>query len=143
MCQFYGGLQSSKHLYPLIEIHGNTNSIGAGGPAEKDLGRHRLKIDPRRYKNNKNLISLTMKVSLKRLMIRNPKDFGVWSACPCGVHSVITELETISTIIAMGFSSPDKGFIQRVRYSSTLSFFGGSEAGFCETRIAMSGSFKP
>jgi len=25
-------------------------------------------------------------------MIRNPKDFGVWAACPSGVHSLITEL---------------------------------------------------
>ena len=38
---------------------------------------------------------MTAKVSLKRLMIRNPKDFGVWSACPSGVHSVITELERV------------------------------------------------
>jgi len=79
-------------FFPVIEIHGNAKSRGAGG---KDLGWHRLKIDPRRSKNNKNLISLTMKVSLKRLMIRNPKDFGVWSACPSGVHSVITELEML------------------------------------------------
>jgi hypothetical protein len=79
----------------VIEIHGNAKSRGAGGPAEKDLGRHRLKIDPRRSKNNKSLISLTMKVSLKRLMIRNPKDFGVWSAYPSGVHSVIAELEML------------------------------------------------
>jgi len=28
-------------------------------------------------------------------MIRNPKDFGVWSACPSGVHSVITKLEML------------------------------------------------
>jgi len=28
-------------------------------------------------------------------MIRNPKDFGVWSACPSGVHSVITRLEML------------------------------------------------
>jgi hypothetical protein len=34
------------------------------------------------------------------------------------------------TIIAMGFRGVDKGFIQRLRYSSTFSFFGGSEAGF-------------
>ncbi|MDP3017820.1 MAG: hypothetical protein Q8N70_12220, partial [Deltaproteobacteria bacterium] len=54
---------------------------------------HRLKIDSRRSKTNKSLISLTTKVSLKLLMIRNPKDFGVWSACPSGVHSVITKLE--------------------------------------------------
>ena len=53
--------------FPVIEIHGNTKSRGAGGPAEKDLERHRLKIDPRRSKNNKSLISLTMKVSLKLL----------------------------------------------------------------------------
>ena len=53
--------------FPVIEIHGNTKSRGAGGPAEKDLERHRLKIDPRRSKNNKSLISLTTKVSLKRL----------------------------------------------------------------------------
>ncbi|MDP2970977.1 MAG: hypothetical protein Q8P64_17465, partial [Deltaproteobacteria bacterium] len=33
----------------------------------------------------------------KRLMIRNPKDFGVWSACPSGVHSVITKLEMLPT----------------------------------------------
>jgi len=79
----------------VIESHGNAKSRGAGGPAEKDLERHRLKIDPRRSKNNKSLISLTMKVSLKRLMIRNPKDFGVWSACPSGVHSVITKLEML------------------------------------------------
>jgi hypothetical protein len=38
---------------------------------------------------------LTMKVSLKLLMIRNPKDFGVWSPCPSGVHSVITKLEML------------------------------------------------
>jgi len=29
-------------------------------------------------------------------MIRNPKDFGVWSACPSGVHSLITKLEMLS-----------------------------------------------
>jgi hypothetical protein len=87
-------------FFPVIEIHGNAKSRGAGGkdlglparsPACRSLvrragasakaGRHRLKIDPKRSKNNKNLISLTMKVSLKRLMIRNPKDFGVWPAC--------------------------------------------------------------
>lgn len=34
------------------------------------------------------------------------------------------------TIIAMGFSGVYKGFIQRLRNSSTFSFFGGSEAGF-------------
>ena len=34
------------------------------------------------------------------------------------------------TIIAMEFSGVDKGFIQKLRYSSTFSFFGGSEAGF-------------
>ena len=62
----------------MIEIHGNAKSRGVGG---KDLGRHRLKIDPRRSKNNKSLISFTIKVSLKLLMIRNPKDFGVWPAC--------------------------------------------------------------
>jgi len=28
-------------------------------------------------------------------MIRNPKDFGVWPACPSGVHSVITTLEML------------------------------------------------
>ena len=81
--------------FPVIEIHGNAKSRGAGGPAEKDLERHRLKIDPRRSKNNKSLISLTMKVSLKFLMIRNPKDFGVWSACPSGVYSVITKFEML------------------------------------------------
>ncbi len=42
--------------FPVIEIHGNTKSRGAGGPAEKDLGRHRLKINPRRSKTNNNLI---------------------------------------------------------------------------------------
>jgi hypothetical protein len=39
--------------------------------------------------------SLPEEVSLKLLMIRNPKDFGVWSACPSGVHSVITKLEML------------------------------------------------
>jgi len=28
-------------------------------------------------------------------MTRNPKDFGVWFACPSGVHSVITALEML------------------------------------------------
>ncbi len=42
--------------FPVIEIHGNAKSRGAGGPAEKDLGRHRLRIDSRRSKTNKNLI---------------------------------------------------------------------------------------
>jgi len=32
-------------------------------------------------------------------MIRNPKDFEVWSACPSGVHSVITELEILPGIM--------------------------------------------
>ena len=31
-------------------------------------------------------------------MIRNPKDFGVWSACPSGVHSLITKLEMFPII---------------------------------------------
>jgi len=40
-------------------------------------------------------------LSFKHLMIRNPKDFGVWSACPSGVHSVITQLaHTHSTLMA-------------------------------------------
>jgi len=34
------------------------------------------------------------------------------------------------TIKAMGFRGVYKGFIQRLRYSSTFSFFGGSEAVF-------------
>jgi hypothetical protein len=28
-------------------------------------------------------------------MIRNPKDFGVWSAYPSGFHFVITDLEML------------------------------------------------
>jgi len=79
----------------MIEIHGNAKSRGVGGPAEKDFGRHRLRIDSRRSKTNKNLISFTIKVSLKLPMIRNPKDFGVWSACPSGVYSLITKLEML------------------------------------------------
>ena len=39
-------------------------------------------------------------------MIRNPKDFGVWSACPSGVHSVITELEMLPFL-----SHPDRHLI--------------------------------
>ena len=39
--------------FPVIEIHGNAKSRGAG---RKDLGRHRLRIDSRRSKTNKNLI---------------------------------------------------------------------------------------
>ncbi len=35
------------------------------------------------------------KDSLILLMTRNPKDFGVWPACPSGVHSVITDLEML------------------------------------------------
>ena len=65
----------------------------------------------------KTLFLLTTKVSLKRLMIRNPKDFGVWSACPSGVHSVITKLEMLP-------------------YSGLASFFnfriGADELDFCE-----------
>ena len=45
----------------------------------------------------KTSFSFTTKVSLKRLMIRNSKDFGVWSACPSGVHSVITVFEMLPT----------------------------------------------
>ena len=32
-------------------------------------------------------------------MIRNPKDFGVWSAYPSGVHSVITKLEMLPFLL--------------------------------------------
>jgi len=86
--------------FPVIEIHWNDKSRVAGrkdlglparSPACRSLvrragasakaGRHRLKIYSRRSKTNKSLISLTTKVSLKLLMIRNPKDFGVWPAC--------------------------------------------------------------
>jgi hypothetical protein len=64
--------------FPVTEIHRNAKSRGVGGPAEKGLGlparspacrslvrragasakagRHRLKIDLRRSKTNKNLI---------------------------------------------------------------------------------------
>ena len=65
----------SKHVsisFPVIEIHWNVKSRGAGASAK--AGRHRLRIDPRRSKNNKSLISLTMKVSLILLMIRTPDD---------------------------------------------------------------------
>ena len=31
-------------------------------------------------------------------MIRNPKDFGVWSACPSGVHSGLTKLEMLHVL---------------------------------------------
>ena len=30
-------------------------------------------------------------------MIRNPKGFGVWPACPSGVYFVITKLEMLPT----------------------------------------------
>jgi hypothetical protein len=43
-----------------------------------------------------------MKVSLKLLMIRNPKDFGVWSAYPSGVHSAITKLEMLPEVESPG-----------------------------------------
>ena len=39
-------------FFPVIGIHGDANSRGAGGPAEKDLGRHRLRIGSRRSKTN-------------------------------------------------------------------------------------------
>ncbi len=52
-------------------------------------------LTPDAPKPIKTSFSLTTKVSHKCLMIRNPKDFGVWSACPSGVHSVITELEML------------------------------------------------
>jgi len=81
--------------FPLIEIHGNAKSRGGGGPAEKGLGRHRLGFTPDAPRPIITSFSLTTKVSLKPLMIRNPKDFGVWSAYPSGVHSLITELEML------------------------------------------------
>jgi hypothetical protein len=68
--EFIGGLQYSAIFVPeagvtlrivsisfhVTEIHGNAKSRGVGGPAEKDLGRHRLRIDSGRSKTNKNLI---------------------------------------------------------------------------------------
>ena len=41
-------------------------------------------------------------------MIRNPKDFGVWSACPSGVHSVITDLEMLPVHVShLGLRRPN------------------------------------
>ena len=40
-------------------------------------------------------------------MIRDPKDFGGWPACPFGAHSFITELEVLplSTLFSSGYVS--------------------------------------
>jgi len=99
-----------RHLLHREKFYGHAKSRGAGGLAEKDLGRYRFKMDSRRPKLNTTSFSLATIVTLILLMIRNPKDFEVWSACPSGSYSVITGWEILPLI---GWRGPPKNEMTR------------------------------